>query len=49
MRLEYFQLIDRIVDLKIADRKITTEATVPEIGLTRTASSSACCAWINDA
>ena len=29
MRLEYFQLIDRIVDLKIADQKISTEATVP--------------------
>jgi 3-hydroxyacyl-[acyl-carrier-protein] dehydratase len=29
MRLEYFQLIDRIVELKIADRKISTEATVP--------------------
>jgi 3-hydroxyacyl-[acyl-carrier-protein] dehydratase len=29
MRLEYFQLIDRIVDLRIADRKINTEATVP--------------------
>jgi 3-hydroxyacyl-[acyl-carrier-protein] dehydratase len=29
MRLEYFQLIDRIVDLKIANRKISTEATVP--------------------
>jgi 3-hydroxyacyl-[acyl-carrier-protein] dehydratase len=29
MRLEYFQLIDRIVDLKIADRTISTEATVP--------------------
>jgi 3-hydroxyacyl-[acyl-carrier-protein] dehydratase len=29
MRLEYFQLIDRIVDLKIADRKISAEATVP--------------------
>ena len=29
MRLEYFQLIDRIVDLKTADRKISTEATVP--------------------
>jgi 3-hydroxyacyl-[acyl-carrier-protein] dehydratase len=27
MRLEYFQLIDRSVDLKIADRKISTEAT----------------------
>ena len=29
MRLEYFQLIDRIVDLKLAERKISTEATVP--------------------
>ena len=29
MRLEYFQLIDRIVDLKLADRKISSEATVP--------------------
>lgn len=29
MRLEYFQLIDRIVDLRLADRKINTEATVP--------------------
>jgi 3-hydroxyacyl-[acyl-carrier-protein] dehydratase len=29
MRLEYFQLIDRIVDLEIAERKISTEATVP--------------------
>jgi 3-hydroxyacyl-[acyl-carrier-protein] dehydratase len=29
MRLEYFQLIDRIVDLSLADRKIRTEATVP--------------------
>ena len=29
MRLEYFQLIDRIVDLRLADRKIGTEATVP--------------------
>ena len=29
MRLEYFQLIDRIVDLNLADRKITCEATVP--------------------
>jgi 3-hydroxyacyl-[acyl-carrier-protein] dehydratase len=29
MRLEYFQLIDRIVDLKLADRKISGEATVP--------------------
>jgi 3-hydroxyacyl-[acyl-carrier-protein] dehydratase len=29
MRLEYFQLIDRIVDISLADRKISTEATVP--------------------
>ena len=29
MRLEYFQLIDRIVDLSIADCKIRAEATVP--------------------
>jgi 3-hydroxyacyl-[acyl-carrier-protein] dehydratase len=29
MRLEYFQLIDRIVDLNLADRKIRVEATVP--------------------
>ena len=29
MRLEYFQLIDRIVDLNLADRKISGEATVP--------------------
>lgn len=29
MRLEYFQLIDRIVDLKLADRSIAVEATVP--------------------
>jgi 3-hydroxyacyl-[acyl-carrier-protein] dehydratase len=29
MRLEYFQLIDRIVDLSLVDRKISTEATVP--------------------
>jgi 3-hydroxyacyl-[acyl-carrier-protein] dehydratase len=29
MRLEYFQLLDRIVDLKLADRKISSEATVP--------------------
>lgn len=29
MRLDYFQLIDRIVDLSLADRKISTEATVP--------------------
>jgi 3-hydroxyacyl-[acyl-carrier-protein] dehydratase len=29
MRLEYFQLLDRIVDLKLADRTISSEATVP--------------------
>lgn len=29
MRLEYFQLIDRIVEIKLADRTIRTEATVP--------------------
>jgi 3-hydroxyacyl-[acyl-carrier-protein] dehydratase len=29
MRLEYFQLIDRIVDLDLATLKITCEATVP--------------------
>jgi len=29
MRLEYFQLIDRVVDLNLADRKITCESTVP--------------------
>jgi 3-hydroxyacyl-[acyl-carrier-protein] dehydratase len=29
MRLEYFQLIDRIVDLRLVERKISTEATVP--------------------
>jgi 3-hydroxyacyl-[acyl-carrier-protein] dehydratase len=29
MRLEYFQLIDRIADLNIADRKIVVEADVP--------------------
>jgi 3-hydroxyacyl-[acyl-carrier-protein] dehydratase len=29
MRLEYFQLIDRIVDLDLAGQKITAEATVP--------------------
>jgi 3-hydroxyacyl-[acyl-carrier-protein] dehydratase len=29
MRLEYFQLIDRIVDLKLADNTIRTEAVVP--------------------
>jgi 3-hydroxyacyl-[acyl-carrier-protein] dehydratase len=30
MRLEYFQLIDRIVDLDLAGQKISSEAVVPE-------------------
>ena len=29
MRLEYFQLIDRIVELNLADQKIRAEATIP--------------------
>jgi 3-hydroxyacyl-[acyl-carrier-protein] dehydratase len=29
MRLEYFQLVDRIVDLNLADRKISSLAQVP--------------------
>jgi 3-hydroxyacyl-[acyl-carrier-protein] dehydratase len=29
MRIEYFQLIDRVVALRTAERKITAEATVP--------------------
>ena len=29
MRLEYFQLIDRITDLDIANKTIRAEATVP--------------------
>jgi len=29
MRLEYFQLIDRIVDLNLAEQKIRAEATIP--------------------
>jgi 3-hydroxyacyl-[acyl-carrier-protein] dehydratase len=29
MRLEYFQLIDRIVDINLADRTISSEAIVP--------------------
>jgi 3-hydroxyacyl-[acyl-carrier-protein] dehydratase len=29
MRLEYFQLIDRIVEVDLAGRKISAEATVP--------------------
>src|SRR5271166_1491086 len=31
MRLEYFQLIDRIVELKLADQTICTEARVPTV------------------
>ena len=30
MQIEYFQLIDRIVDLNIGERTITVEAQVPE-------------------
>src|SRR6201996_6533008 len=30
MRLEYFQLIDRILDLKIEEKTITVEAQVPQ-------------------
>ena len=30
MRLEYFQLIDRIVELDLTDRTIRAEAQVPE-------------------
>ena len=30
MQLDYFQLIDRIVDLNVGDRTITVEAQVPE-------------------
>jgi 3-hydroxyacyl-[acyl-carrier-protein] dehydratase len=30
MQLEYFQLIDRIVDLNVAERTITVEAQVPK-------------------
>jgi 3-hydroxyacyl-[acyl-carrier-protein] dehydratase len=29
MRLEYFQLIDRIVDIDLAEQKIRAEATIP--------------------
>src|SRR5712692_10198252 len=29
MRLEYFQLIDRILEISLEDRTIRTEATVP--------------------
>jgi 3-hydroxyacyl-[acyl-carrier-protein] dehydratase len=31
MRLEYFQLIDRIVEVKLADQTIRTEARVPTV------------------
>jgi 3-hydroxyacyl-[acyl-carrier-protein] dehydratase len=31
MRLEYFQLIDRIADLSLTDRKLRAEATVPMV------------------
>ena len=31
MRLEYFQLIDRVTELNLADRTIRTEATVPQV------------------
>jgi 3-hydroxyacyl-[acyl-carrier-protein] dehydratase len=30
MRLEYFQLIDRVVDISLNDRTIRAEATVPQ-------------------
>src|SRR6476469_9091999 len=30
MKLEYFQLIDRIVDLNVGERTITVEAQVPQ-------------------
>jgi 3-hydroxyacyl-[acyl-carrier-protein] dehydratase len=30
MRLEYFQLIDRVVEFSVGARKIRTEATVPQ-------------------
>ena len=29
MRLEYFQLIDRIIDIDLDGRKLRAEATVP--------------------
>jgi 3-hydroxyacyl-[acyl-carrier-protein] dehydratase len=32
MRLEYFQLIDRISDVSLADRRISAEAVVPKTG-----------------
>src|SRR5437016_14518913 len=30
MRLEYFQLIDRVVEISLSDRKIRAEARVPD-------------------
>jgi len=30
MQLDYFQLIDRIVDLNLDEKKITVEAQVPQ-------------------
>ena len=30
MQIEYFQLIDRIIDLNLSERTITVEAQVPE-------------------
>lgn len=30
MQLDYFQLVDRIIDLNVAERTITVEAQVPE-------------------
>jgi 3-hydroxyacyl-[acyl-carrier-protein] dehydratase len=30
MQIEYFQLIDRIVDLNLGEKTITVEAQVPE-------------------
>ena len=31
MRLEYFQLIDRVVDINLTERRISCEATVPSV------------------
>ena len=31
MHLEYFQLIDRIVEIDVGERRITVEAQVPEV------------------
>ena len=30
MRLEYFQMVDRIVDLNVGERRITVSAQVPQ-------------------